>query len=86
MSSYRDSPNKDYGAKSFVDILTIDYRKTLNDYKNRLMEDVRKKAVSNQFSKGSISNRSMISNRDEESSFVDCLKGDHNKQVFDKKQ
>ena len=37
----------DSGMKSFADILTIDYRKTLNDYKNKLMENVRKKAVSN---------------------------------------
>jgi len=41
-------PNKDLGMKSFVDILTIDYRKTLNDYKNKLMQGVRDKAVSTQ--------------------------------------
>lgn len=41
-------PNKDLGMKSFVDILTIDYRKTLNDYKNKLMQGVRDKAVSSQ--------------------------------------
>ncbi len=32
-------------AKSFVDCLTIDYRKTLNDYKIKIMEDMRKKAT-----------------------------------------
>jgi DNA-binding ferritin-like protein (Dps family) len=39
----------DTGIRSFVDTLTIDYKKTLNDYRNKLMEEVRKKAVSVQF-------------------------------------
>jgi hypothetical protein len=65
--------------KSFVDILTIDYRKTLNDYKNKMMEDARRKAVSSQFSSGSFTQREYVSNRQTEQSFVDCLKGDHMK-------
>ena len=63
--------------KSFADIMTIDYRKTLNDYKNKMMEDIRRKAVSAQFSSGSYSSRKFVSNSDSEISFVDCLKGDH---------
>lgn len=35
----------DAGVKSFVDTMTIDYRKTLNDYKNKLMDEIRKKAI-----------------------------------------
>ncbi len=27
--------------------MTIDYRKTLNEYKNRIMEDLRKQAMKN---------------------------------------
>lgn len=66
-----------------MDILTIDYRKTLNDYKNKIMAGVRQQAVSSQFSQGSLSSKPLISNRDSERSFVECLKGDHQKTVFD---
>lgn len=38
--------NVDLGVKSFVDTLTIDYRKTLNEYKNKIMADQRKKTMS----------------------------------------
>ena len=29
--------------------MTIDYKKTLNEYKNKLMAEIRRKAQSNQF-------------------------------------
>ncbi|TNV86840.1 hypothetical protein FGO68_gene5590 [Halteria grandinella] len=77
--------NDDSGMKSFVDILTIDYRKTLNDYKNKMMEEARRKAVSSHFSSGSLSSRELVSNRQSEQSFVECLKGDHMKQTYNKK-
>jgi hypothetical protein len=71
--------------KSFVDILTIDYRKTLNDYKNKIMDDIRKKTVSKQFNSGSNLTKRITSQRDVEQSFVDILKGDHSREVFESK-
>jgi len=41
---YEDSKKQDLGVNSFVECMTIDYRKTLNEYKNKIMDDVRKKA------------------------------------------
>ena len=37
------------GTLSFVDKLTFDYKKTISDYKNKIMEASRKKAVSSKF-------------------------------------
>ena len=37
------------GAFCFVDTLTFDYKKTISDYKNKIMEASRKKAVSSKF-------------------------------------
>lgn len=68
--------NKDMGMKSFVDILTIDYRKTLNDYRNKLMEGARNQAISANFQSAK-TQKPFVSRTDSEASFVDCLKGDH---------
>ena len=43
---YANDFDDEIGAKSFVDSLTIDYKKTLNDYKYKLTEEVRRQAIS----------------------------------------
>jgi hypothetical protein len=68
-----------------VDTLTIDYRKTLNEYKNKIMEDIRAKAIRNSKLKES-PQKLLVSIKDREKAFVDCLKGDHTRNTFEKKR
>lgn len=64
--------------------MTIDYRKTLNDYKNRIMDDIRRQAVA-KLKESSPKKKAMVTNKDTESSFVECLKGDHAREAYEKK-
>lgn len=34
------------GARTFVDNLTIDYKKTLSEYKSKLLEEARNRTIS----------------------------------------
>lgn len=61
-----------------MDCLTIDYRKTLNDYKIKIMEDLRKKASKTNMNLNTDKKKSY--NENPEKSFVEILKGDHTRE------
>ncbi|CDW90793.1 UNKNOWN [Stylonychia lemnae] len=79
------SNNSSKASGSFVDCLTIDYTKALNQYKNELLENARRHTISQQFQ--NMNSRSQSRNALEgKLSFEECLGLDPMKVVHDQKQ
>ena len=69
--SEQATPLGNVAALSFVDTLTIDYKKTLSEYRNKLLESARRSTLSHNFQSLTTKHHP-----EENLSLEECLKGD----------